>query len=53
MFHIYSSNQREDKFNVIYEREFEIDNEELLAEKACQCLYLLWLTLCYSSDITD
>ena len=32
MFHIYSSNQREDKFNVIYEREFEIDNEELLAE---------------------
>ena len=32
MFHIYSSNQREDKFNVIYEREFEIDNEELFAE---------------------
>ena len=32
MFHIYSSSQREDKFNIIYEREFEIDNEKLFAE---------------------
>ena len=32
MFHIYSSSQREDKFNVIYERKFEIDNEKLFAE---------------------
>lgn len=32
MFHIYSSNQRENKSNVIYEREFEIDNEKLLVE---------------------
>ena len=32
MFHIYSSSQREDNFNVIYERKFEIDNEKLFAE---------------------
>ena len=32
MFHIYSSSQREDKFNIIYGREFEIDNEKLFAE---------------------
>ena len=32
MFHIYSSNRIEDKFNIIYERAFKIDNENLFTE---------------------
>ena len=39
MFHIYSSNQRENRTNVIYERKFAIDNEKLLAE-AVSCDYV-------------
>ena len=32
MFHIYSSNQRENECNIIYGKEFKIDNEDLFTE---------------------